>query len=97
MPEAGTVTFHIIYEDGSIEAQTVDDVPGAQPTLNKPGRVAGEIEYNQNLARINEETAIILADLQAKELAQLKADYDALIAAGIPAATARRITGYNGP
>jgi len=97
MSEAGTVTFYIIYEDGSVEAQTLPDVPGAEPVLSKPGRVSGKIEYDQYLARLNEQNNIWFSETLAREQQLLKADYDALIAAGIPEATARRITGYTGP
>jgi len=97
MAELGTVTFFIIYEDGSVETQTLPDEPGAEPVLSKPGRNAGEIEYNQFLARIEQQNALWFTETQAREQQLLKADYDALIAAGIPEATARRITGYSGP
>lgn len=92
-----TTTFYIIYDDGSVEAQTVPDVPGVQAVLSKPGRVSGKIEYDQYRARLEEQAAIWLAETQAREQQVRKDDYDALIIAGIPEATARRITGYTGP
>lgn len=97
MSEPGTVTFYIIYEDGSVEAQTLPDVPGAEPVLSKQGRVSGKIEYDQYLNRLNEQNNIWLVETLAREQQLLKADYDALITAGIPEATARRITKYTGP
>ena len=97
MSEPGTVTFYIIYEDGSVEAQTLPDIPDVEPVLTKAGRVSGKIEYDQYLFRLNEQNNIWMGETQAREQQLLKADYDALIAAGIPEATARRITGYDGP
>lgn len=97
MAQPGTVEFHIIYEDGSVEVQTHPDMPGAQPMLAKPGRVSGKIEYDQYLARIDGQNAIWLAETNARSQQLVKADYDALIGAGIPEATARRITRYEGP
>lgn len=95
MSDPGTTTFYVIYEDGSIEVQTLPD--GTDPVLNKPGRVSGKVEYDQYLARLQELNATWLAETHAREQQVQKADYDALVAAGIPDATARRITGYAGP
>lgn len=92
MPAPDSDTFYIIYDDGSVEAQTLV----GEPVLSKPGRIAGEIEYNQRLAAIEEHNSIYMEEIHAAEQAALKTDYDALIAAGIPEVTARRITGYNG-
>lgn len=92
-----TVTFYLIYEDGSVESQTVPDVPGVAAFLSKPGRVAGKVEYDQYLAKLEEQHAIWLSETHAREQQVKKDDYDALIVAGIPDATARRITGYEGP
>ena len=91
------VVFYVIYEDGSVEVLTVTGDPDAEPVLSKPGRIASKIEYDQYLAVLEEQHAIYLAEIAAREQQVLKADYDALIAAGIPEATARRITGYTGP
>lgn len=88
-------TTYVIYEDGSIEASTVSDT--MEVVLSKPGRIVSEAEYNQRLDLLNEQHAIWLAETRAREDQLLKADYDALLAAGIPEATARRITGYSGP
>lgn len=91
------VIFYVIYEDGTLEVLTVVGDPDAEPVLNKPGRIASKIEYDQYLRILEEQHAIYLAEIAAREQQLLKADYDALIAAGIPEATARRITGYTGP
>lgn len=96
MPDTGTVTFYVIYDDGSVEEQTHADTDGAEPVLSKPGRVAGKAEYDQTLALLEEQQAIWLAETRAREDQLRKDDYGALLAAGIPEATARRITGYNG-
>lgn len=91
------LVFYVIYEDGSLEVLTVIGDANAEPVLNKPGRIASKIEYDQYLRVLEEQHAIYLAEMAAREQQLLKADYDALIAAGIPEATARRITGYTGP
>lgn len=93
----GTVTFYVIYEDGSVEEQILPDTSGVEPVLSKPGRVSGQIEYEQYKTRIEELNRIWLAETNARQQAIQKVDYDGLILAGIPDATARRLTGYTGP
>lgn len=97
MPAPEPVTFFIIYDDGSIEQQDVEGVDSPEPTLSKPGRVAGQIEYEQYRLRLEEQNKIWIAETDARQQAVQKVDYDGLILAGIPDATARRLTGYTGP
>lgn len=97
MPDPGTDVFHIIYDDGSIEVQTITGGDDPQPVLSKPGRIAGEVEYAQYATALAEHNAIYVAEVQAREQSVHKADYEGLLAAGIPDDTARRLTGYTGP
>lgn len=97
-PEAlPTTLVYVIYDDGSIETQTITGSGMVEPVLDKPGRVTSEAEYKQYLAVLEERQSIYVAEQTAAEQSALKGDYDALRAAGIPEETARRITGYTGP
>ena len=94
MPEE---TYYIIYDDGTLETLIIagDGLP--EPVLDKPGRITSKLEYDQYKALRDEQNAVFLAELEATEQATRKTDYDALIAAGVPEDTARRLTGYTGP
>ena len=75
------LVFYVIYEDGSLEVLTVFGDENAEPVLDKPGRVTSKLEYDQYLRLLEEQHAIYLAEMAAREQQMLKADYDALIAA----------------
>lgn len=87
-------TVYVVYDDGSIDKITYSG--SDMPPLSKPGRVTDEAEYLARLAQLEAQNAAHVDDLQRAAQAQAKADYDALRAAGIPEATARRLSGYTG-
>ncbi|WP_405893671.1 hypothetical protein OG272_15580 [Streptomyces sp. NBC_00104] len=85
-------THFVIYEDdttGLIE--TTGEEP---PRLSRPGRIVPEERYRGRLAELEAEHAEHIAQLEAEDLARTRGDYEALIAAGVPAATASRLSGY---
>lgn len=90
-------TYWVIYDDGSAgraEVVSADDEP---PVLAKAGRLVTETEYDAYVAGLAAEREEHLAEVRAQEEAQAREDYEALRAAGVPEATARRMSGYTGP
>ncbi|MDX2643465.1 hypothetical protein PV341_07730 [Streptomyces sp. PA03-1a] len=94
-PEAERVTYWILYEDGS--AGRVQSTTGEEPVLTKPGRLVDEAEYNEVFEALRAANEAHLAQLQAEDEQRTREDYEALRAAGVPEATARRMSGYTGP
>lgn len=93
-----TWNYYIIYDDGTLEDGTLE-APADQPpvpVLARPGRVVTKEEYDAALADWQDAQDEIAADREAAEAAAIKANYDALIAMGIPDALARSLTGYRG-
>lgn len=91
-----TTTHYVLYEDGStglLQTSNLDDVP----ELTKPGHFVTEQEYNEAVAQMELQRAEYVANLQAEDNARQLEDYQALRAAGVPEATARRMSGYDGP
>lgn len=93
--DTGEMTvFYAIYDDGSISR--VENLSGEEPQLLKPGRYVSAEEYQAAYDAISAKREEYVAELRAADEARTKGDYDALIAAGIPDATARRLSGYEG-
>ena len=90
------ITWYALYEDGTLERFSTD-AAGAEPVLSRPGRFITEAEYLERLAQMEAESAARAAELDRQAAAQRKADYDALIALGVPEETARRLSGWTGP
>ena len=88
-------TYYYKFPDGSVSVRTVafdgvvvDPVPPA-------GAVAiTAAVYNTLLAGLELATRQFVEQLQQAEQLQAAGDFAALIAAGIPPATARRLSGY---
>lgn len=89
------VTYWVIYDDGS--TGKIDTDTGGAPELLRPGRLVTEDEYMAQVQAVREQQAEHLEDLLDGEAAQQVEDYQALLAAGVPEATARRMSGYTGP
>jgi len=83
---------HYVMDDGSVRVVEYGD--GVAPAPVTGGRAVTEAEYTSALAAIQQANAEQASQVQATETANAKADYDALIAAGLPAATARRLSNY---
>lgn len=86
-------THWVIYDDGStgrIELSTSD----GPPVLTKAGRFVTEAAYTERLGHMHAAREARLAAEQAAQEADAHDDYNALVASGIPDATARRLSGY---
>lgn len=87
-------TVYYMFDNGSVASRTVT---GSEPPALPDGAVEiTQAEYEQELAAIQQAHDDAVADVEAAEAQQREDDYNALIAAGIPEATARRMAGYYG-
>lgn len=89
-----TAEYFAILDDGSVRRMTVTN--GTEPVLSKPGRWVTEEEYKERLAEIQTVRDRARADQEAQDRARTWEDYQALRAAGVPEASARRMSGYKG-
>ncbi|MEF3119505.1 hypothetical protein [Streptomyces chrestomyceticus] len=85
--------FYFRMPDGALSARHTDGhsgevmLPGGATALTRK-------EYERALNELNAANAEQINQQMEAERAQLRTDYEALLAAGIPEGTARRITGY---
>ncbi|MYX39055.1 MULTISPECIES: hypothetical protein [unclassified Streptomyces] len=93
-PETEPVTYWALYEDGS--AGLIKTTTGEEPVLTKPGQLVTEEEYTAKFEELRAAHEAHVAQLQAEDEQRTREDYDALIGAGVPEATARRMSGYQG-
>lgn len=91
-PEEAAV-FHVVYDDGTI-GRIEATGSGEQPPLSRPGRLVDEAEYQTHIAVLERMRDEHLAELDAAQQAQSRTDFHALTLLGLPAETARRLTGY---
>ncbi|MEZ3180828.1 hypothetical protein KYY02_19670 [Streptomyces pimonensis] len=88
-------TFYYLYPDGSVGERTVS---GVDEVTHPEGVVLlSREEYETRLAEIQAQRDAEAEATRQAELEQKRADYEALIALGLPPATASRITGYYPP
>lgn len=88
-------TIYYQYEDGSVAHRVTTG--GAKPATPEGATEISEEEYRAALAAIEDANRERAEERRAEEQARAKADYEALLAAGIPEETARRMSGYTGP
>lgn len=88
-------TQFVIFDDGSVRETLYTSEQG--PQLPAPGRVVGEAEYREALAGIKAAQGEHWTGVLTEERKALRADYEALRAAGIPEVTARRLASYTVP
>jgi hypothetical protein len=84
-------TFYYEYPDGSLAERVTT---AAEPVHPEGVTLLTEAEYASKLAAAEAAQEQQQADIQAEETAAKKDAYDALIAVGIPEASARQISGY---
>ncbi|MFF1834252.1 hypothetical protein ACFVXE_08605 [Streptomyces sp. NPDC058231] len=94
LPVVEPVTYWVLYDDGS--SGRIESTTG-EPTLTSPGHLVTEAEYQARINELNAANEAHIAAIQAEEDERKREDYDALIAAGVPDVTARRLSGYEGP
>lgn len=85
-------TFYYKYPDESVGVRTV---VGVEEVTHPPGVTLITAEdYQTRLAEIEAQRQADEAATRASEQSQRAEDYEALLAAGIPEATARRLSGH---
>jgi thymidylate synthase ThyX len=90
-PLGDYVDRYVIYDDGTTGHLQVPD--GLEPTLSRPGRVVSRDAYSDRLGELQAATAAHVAALEAGDQARHETDYAALLGAGVPEETARRMSG----
>lgn len=93
--DEGMTTVYAKYDDGSIDQISYSG--DTLPPLSKPGHYIEKAEYDVLAAEMEAANQAYLDELRRQEQEAVHADYLALRAAGVPEATARRLTGYTGP
>ncbi|WP_405759418.1 hypothetical protein OG234_13090 [Streptomyces sp. NBC_01420] len=89
-------TMHVLYDTGAVaEVETTGDVEDYP--LPAGAEVITAEEYAQRLADIQAAQQAAADEVAAQEEQQQSDDYAALLALGVPEATARRMSGYTGP
>ncbi|MGP4091506.1 hypothetical protein [Streptomyces sp. KR55] len=84
-----------IFDDGSVGMWRYEgDTP---PALPAPGRIVSQEEYEEARAVITQAVQEDNDQQEAAEREQIRDDYDALLALGMPETTARRLSGYTDP
>jgi hypothetical protein len=89
-------TLYLRYADGSV-AQMVNTTPADDIPVPDGAEVITAEEYATAKAAITEANAARAAQLEQELQTKARADYDALVAVGVPQETAARLSGYTPP
>ncbi|MFF2964216.1 hypothetical protein ACFVT1_36235 [Streptomyces sp. NPDC057963] len=89
-------TYFYRHADGSYSTVTVSGIEHS-PAPPEDAVEITEAEYNEGVAAIEAANAQQVAEQEAAAQERARQDYEALIAAGIPAETAARMSGYTPP
>lgn len=84
--------YWVIYDSGA--AARIEAIGAQPPTLNPPGRIVSEEEYRQHVRPLHDAHRAHIAGLAEQDTTAQREDYTALVGAGVPEATARRMSGY---
>lgn len=88
-----TITKYYQYEDGSYSAPTYEGVEADDIVPPAGATEITEQEYLDGIAAVEAANAAAAAEQEAADRQRACDDYNALIAAGVPEATARRMSG----
>ncbi|WP_328427916.1 hypothetical protein [Streptomyces sp. NBC_00443] len=91
------VTLHYRTAGGVLASRTATGDDPQPPTLPEGATALTEAEYADALADVQAQRQAHAQQLTEEAEANQSADYTALRTAGIPEATARRLSGYTGP
>ncbi len=80
--------------DGALVARTASGTDPIKPEPPHGAVLIEKAEYDKALQRIERDRETHRNTVRAEESAQLHEDYEALLAAGVAEATARRLTGF---
>jgi hypothetical protein len=90
-------TLYYRTAGGLLTSRVISGEDVETPRVPEGATVLTEAEYAEALAAVQAERAAYAQQLTETDQANQEADYSALIAAGVPDSTARRLTGYTGP
>ncbi|MGY5034348.1 hypothetical protein ACWC9U_26525 [Streptomyces sp. 900116325] len=93
-PTAAPRTYWVLYENGVIARI---EATGNEVQAPEGGQLLTQEEYEQRLQQWQEANDAHVAELKAADRARQTEDYEALVAAGLPEATAARLAGYEPP
>ncbi|MGW7708242.1 hypothetical protein [Streptomyces sp. NPDC054771] len=88
-------TFYYRHEGGSYSTRTVNYPGDIAPPEGAVGIT--ESDYTEGVAAVEAANAKLEEEQRGAEMEQCRADYEALIVAGVPQVTASRLTGYTLP
>lgn len=94
-PAPAPVRAYVAYDDGSLGSITVTG--GKMPPLARPGRVVTLDEYTRLTTAMTEAHTARLQAMAVEDAGRQEREYRDLTEAGIGEATARRLSGYEGP
>ncbi|WP_328427933.1 hypothetical protein [Streptomyces sp. NBC_00443] len=95
LPDLVTKTLYVLFPDGMLSQITASAV--TEPALPEGAKLVTQERYEELRGQMRERHEARLAEMEAVE-AQLRRDqYDDLLAAGVREATARSLSGYDGP
>lgn len=87
-------TFYYRHEGGGYSTRTVVVEDGTEVPPPAGAVEISQSEYRDGVAAVESAHAEYVAGLEEADEVRARADYEALIAAGIPEETARRMSGY---
>ncbi|MGO4422754.1 hypothetical protein AB4Z54_29635 [Streptomyces sp. MCAF7] len=94
-PAGRTATYYVIYDDGT--AGLIKVTGGHEPQLARPGTLVPATRYEARLGELTADHAAYVIQLQAADEARTRQDYEALLGAGVPEESARRMSGHTAP
>ncbi|WP_328638348.1 hypothetical protein [Streptomyces canus] len=95
LPDLTPKILYVLFPDGMLGR--VEMTVGTEPALREGAKLITQERYEELRGQMRDRHEARLAEMEAVE-AQLRRDqYDDLLAAGIREATARSLSGYDGP
>lgn len=92
-PVGELVDVFVIYDDGTAGHLQVD--ARVTPTLSRAGTIVTKEQYGERARELRDRTAAHVARLMDEDEARRRTDLAALLGAGVPEETARRMAGYH--
>ncbi|MFF4900407.1 hypothetical protein [Streptomyces sp. NPDC001068] len=93
-PAPQPVVSYVQYEDGTLARMTTG--PGVEAGLSRPGRLITEAEYDKLRGEMDDAHHAAVDALKVADQERQARAFQDLVGAGIPEATARTLSGYEG-
>ncbi|MGA5202826.1 hypothetical protein [Streptomyces variegatus] len=95
LPDPVPKILYVLFPDGMLGQVTT--TAGAEPVLTEGAKLVTQERYEELRAQMRERHEARLAEMEAVEAQLRREQYDDLRAAGVREATARSLSGYDGP